>query len=61
MKPTQKDFFQDVWDVARLVPYGRVTYDYVDSTKLFVTTAYESNGNEVRGGVVLGIEFILNP
>jgi hypothetical protein len=44
-----------------IVPYGRVTYDYVDSTKLFVTTAYESNGNEVRGGVVLGIEFILNP
>jgi hypothetical protein len=44
-----------------ITPYGRVTYDYVDNIKLFGTTAYESNGKEVRGGIVLGIEFILNP
>lgn len=44
-----------------IAPYGRVTYDYVDNIRLFGTTAFESDGSAARGGIVLGIEFILNP
>ena len=44
-----------------VIPYSRVTYDYVDNIRLFGTTAFEKHESKLNAGLVMGIEFILNP
>ena len=49
MKPVRYSFFQDVWDVARLIPKGRVTSygaiaEYLGTKKSARMVGYAMNG-----------------
>ena len=42
-----------------IAPYMRGTYDLGDRTRLFATSAFEKDGDEVGLGTVVGIEFVI--
>lgn len=43
-----------------VVPYGRVTYDFNDNMRVFVTPGGEVRNGETTIGAVIGIEYIFN-
>jgi hypothetical protein len=42
-----------------VAPYMRTTYDLGDRTRLFASSAFEKNSDDVNLGAVVGVEFII--
>jgi hypothetical protein len=43
-----------------VAPYARGTYDFNEDIRLFGTAGWEENNNELKAGIVIGLELMIN-